>query len=590
MKRVVIVALLACSTARAQSVGELVHDGPPTPEQLSLFVPVTGTIPSDARATVRYRDVASASWSTAHPLHRIRSDFAAGPAANAFAGIIAGLEDGATYVVEASFSGTGLDMQRSLVTTTRSLPPPSPAATISVDTTSELIAALASLGPGDVLELASGVYDVDQLVLDRSGTEEQPIVIRGASRDGVVIRDNDDRVLYLLDASHVVIEDLTLVGSESDSDVASSSEGIRFWDGQAQRDVVIRRVTMLGVDKAVVGEHQLEQIVVYDCTLTGNNVWTQDFLETNRSWNDDGVRLPGQGNVAFNNTLSGFGDSFAMADGVDNVGVHFYRNDIVMTCDDAYEGDYGVRNVSFYDNRVHNAMTLTSFDPIYGGPAYVFRNVAVNLGRQPFKLNNTNTGFFIYNNTVVRTNGYGSGAGWGWVQFNNGALRAWAYRNNLLVWRGDGGLLAIESGGNTPIDFDHNGWFPDGSVWWSNSGGSFATMSAARANVPVTTPLFGTSTKRHDGDVIVEADPFQQPVSLATTYLTRVTTLASPQVAPGSTARNAGVAIPGVTDGFDGAAPDLGALVAGRAAIRWGDRDAEPDRIAPGQVGALTVR
>jgi hypothetical protein len=125
---------------------------------------------------------------------------------------------------------------------------------------------------------------------------------------------------------------------------------------------------MRGVDKGVVADHGLQEILVYDCTLIGNNVWTQPFLETNLSWNDDGIRVPGQGNAVFNNTLSGFGDSFAVNDGVVNAGVHFYRNDVRYTCDDAYEGDYGFRNMTFYDNRIENSMTLASFDPINGGP------------------------------------------------------------------------------------------------------------------------------------------------------------------------------------------------------------------------------
>ena len=67
--------------------------------------------------------------------------------------------------------------------------------------------------------------------------------------------------------------------------------------------------------------------------------------------------MPGRGNAAFNNTLTGFGDSLAMSAGNENVGVHFYRNDIRMTGDDAYEGDYGVRNVTLYDNRAYSAWT-----------------------------------------------------------------------------------------------------------------------------------------------------------------------------------------------------------------------------------------
>ncbi len=417
-----------------------------------------------------------------------------------------------------------------------------------------------------------------------SGTDTQPIYIRGASRAGVVLREPSGHIIHLLNASNVVFEDLTLQGPAVDSGTTSSSEGFRFWDGDPHRRVTIRRVTARGVDKGVVSDAGLQEILVYDCTFAGNNVWTQPFLDSNISWNDDGIRVPGQGNAVFNNTLSGFGDSFAINDGVLNAGVHFYRNDVRWTDDDAFEGDYGYRNITFYDNRIENSMTLVSFDPLNGGPAFVFRNFAINTGRSPYKFNNTNSGQFIYNNTVVRTNGTGNGSGgpWGWVQFNNGDQRAWGYRNNILVYQGTGNVLVMEAGGNNPIDFTNNAWYPNNEVWWSNSGGSFTSMADARANLPSTTPVFSTSTQRHQNDVISDADPFIVSISLGSTYLNQVTTLYSPFLAAGTSPRGAGVAIPGITDGFGGSAPDMGAMITGIPAPTWGDRGAGPaDNVPP---------
>jgi hypothetical protein len=330
---------------------------------------------------------------------------------------------------------------------------------------------------------------------------------------------------------------------------------------------------MRGIDKAVVAEHHLEQILIYDCTFIGNNIWDTSYIDQKITWNDAGVRIPGQGNAAFNNTLRGFGDSFAVNDGPQNLGVHFYRNDIQMTGDDAFEGDYIYRNLTIYDNRVQNSMTLVSFDPLRGGPAFVFRNVAINCGRSPYKFNDENTGHFVYNNTVVRTTGSGSHANWGWVQFSNGAQRAWAYRNNILIFRGTGELFAMESDGQDPIDFTNNAWYPDRQVWWSGSGGSFSSMSAARAGLPATTPLFGTSTRRHENDVIAESDPFASPISLGGSYLTEITAPQTPALASGAAPRGAGVAIPGITDGYSGSAPDMGAVITGIGAPAWGDRD-----------------
>ena len=574
---------LWASLGTAQPLGQLVHDGPPTPEQISMYMPVTGTLAATV-ATVRYRLTSGSTWTTAHPLFRIRPSFTPATVADAFAGVITGLVPGTDYTVEVTVPVGASNVVQTLVSTTRALPGSAGSAnkTIAAGSTSAQIQAMFDgLNPGDVLQFANGIYIIDNLTLDRSGTDAQPIYIRGATRNGVILRDTAGQVLYMMNASNIVLEDLTLEGSGVDSGTNSSSEGIKFWSGALQQRVTIRRVTMRGVDKGVLADKDLRQILVYDCTFTGNNVWIQSFLETNTAWDDDGIRVPGQGNAVFNNTLAGFGDSFAVNDGVISAGVHFYRNDVRWTCDDGFEGDYGFRNITFYDNRIHNSMTLVSFDPIRGGPAFVFRNISINVGRSPFKFNNTNTGHFIYNNTVVRTNGYGSGLDWGWNQSNNGDQRAWGFRNNIVIYRGTGNLMAMEASGQDPIDFTNNAFYPDRAVWWSNSGGSYSSMAAARVGLPQTTPVFGTSTMRHQNDVISDSDPFIVGVALGGTYLTQVTTFYTPFLAAGTAPRGAGVAIPGVTDGFSGSAPDMGAMITGIPAPIWGDRSTGPPDVVP---------
>jgi hypothetical protein len=590
----VALAILAFwpSVASAQ-LGALVHDGPVTPEQISMYLPVTGSLAATT-GTVRYRATGSASWVEAHPIYRIRPSYTEISVADAFAGVITGLTPGQEYTVEVTIDVNGAPTVKTLVATTRALPLPAgpPNKTIAAGSTgAQIQAAFHGLVAGDVLQFQNGTYQVADLVIDRSGTDNQPIIIRGATRGGVILKDATGSVLRFWNGSNVVVEDLTLEGSMTDSGQNSTSEGVRLWDGASQRRVTLRRITMRGVDKGVVAEHSLEQMLVYDCTIAGNNVWTQSFLETNMTWNDDGVRVPGKGHAIFNNTMSGFGDTFAVADYVVNIGVHFYRNDIRWTCDDAYEGDYGYRNMTFYDNRIQNSMTLASFDPLHGGPAYVFRNIAINTGRSPFKFNSQNSGHFIYNNTVVRTSGFGSHATWGWIQFNNGDQRAWAYRNNILIYRGSGKLFGMESLGQSPIDFTNNAWYPNGQVWWSNSGGSFGSMAEAYAALPATTPLFGTSTRRHQGDRISESDPFVTPIALGTDYLTLITASYTPAVATGTVPSGTGIAIPGITDGYAGAAPDMGAVIAGRPAPLWGDRSGVVlDAVAPATTGDLRPR
>jgi len=570
----------ANAAAAELHLGELAHDGPATPEQISLYLPVKGSLDKSATAAVRFRPASGGAWAAAHPLHRIRPEHTTGKTpADAFAGVITGLSPGASYDVEVTVKLGSDSAARRLTATTRALPGKAgrPRRTIAAGTTSaEIQAVFSEASPGDVIQFANGTYTVDGLQIRQGGTPDQPIYVRGESRRGVRLKDPSGKILQVLAVSDVVIEDLTLEGSKTDSGTDAGSQGISFWNGGGpQERVTVRRVTFDGVDMGVVAWGDTKQLLVYDNTLTGNNQWNAKFLHSNLTWNDDGIRVPGTGNAVFNNTLSGFGDALAMSAGCTNTGVHFYRNDVRMTGDDAFEGDFGVRNVTFYDNRIHNAMTHVSFDPIYGGPAFVFRNVAINVGRAPYKLNNRNTGFFLYNNTVVRTEGYSSGESWGWVQYANGPLVAWGYRNNVLIFRGGERLLAMEPSGQDPIDFDHNAWHPDGNIWWTRTGGSAESLAAIRAKLPETTPVFGTSTQRHDADVISEPDPFKVKVRLGENHLKEVTEPYMPWLADGTAPRAAGVAIPGVTDGFTGDAPDVGALITGRQAPVWGDRTAE---------------
>jgi hypothetical protein len=553
--------------APSQIPGLTVHFEEATPEQIGIHA-IVDAIAAGSRATVRYKRRTETTWLTGHPLLRINPAWVASGApeqpVDSFAGSIFDLAPGTEYDIEITVSEPGKPDQTLVApASTRALPGPAPAATVTAAPSDDLQAKLAALKAGDVLELADGTYDVDELYLEASGTAAMPIYVRGHSRSGVVLRDPTGHVFQFREAAYVVLENLTIEGSGADSGTNASSVGIHFYDGASQKYVTVRDIDVRDVDQGIIGYGSLQGVLVYHSSLVGNNVWTQPVIESNQTWNDDGITLPGLGNCAFENTLRGFGDAFAVRDGTHSAAVHFYRNRVTMTGDDSFEADYSTRNISFYDNWIDNASTFLSLDPLWGGPLFCFRNIVVNTVRGPFKLNDTNSGFLVYSNTIVRTEGTTM---WGWVQFNNGELRNYSFRNNVLVYRGNGNLLAVESGGNEPIDFTNNAWYPDKSVWWSSTGGSFDSIASARAGVPETDPLFGTSRRRHEGDVITVSNPFATNVPTGPDHLTEVSTTAAPALAAGSSPKNAGVAIPNVTDGFTGSAPDMGAVIEGRPA------------------------
>jgi hypothetical protein len=333
---------------------------------------------------------------------------------------------------------------------------------------------------------------------------------------------------------------------------------------------------------------------MYDSTLTGNNRWGQDLyayngggmpgpgdgvldIEQNIFWNDDGITTPGYANVAFNNTISNFGDSFAFSVNyaTPSVGVHFYRNDVRNSGDDLLEADYGTRNLSFYDNRSHNSMTFLSLDPIYGGPFVFARNIGINPARTPYKWNSDNSGQFILNNTVVRTARAAGGTDpSGWYQPNNGAQRAYGYQNNILIYRGAGTYTPwLESSIHNPIDWTNNSWYPDKGIQW---GGTWNNLASAQAGIPNTTPVFSGATKRLQSDNITTSDPFVTSIPLGANGRTEVVGTYTPTLQNNSSPKNSGTAIPNINDGFSGGAPDRGAIISGIINPVWGDRGTTP--------------
>lgn len=587
-----VVALIALSLAPLESsaqlaIGALSHDGPATPEQLSLIVPVTGSLPTTATATVRYKTTGSSTWITGHPLFRIRPGFSSSPAVgsvvDAFAWPIIDLTPGTSYDVEVTVTSGNQTQVLNQTFTTRGLPAPAGAANKTVSagaTSSEIQAAVNGLQPGDVLQIQNGTYTVDDLTIGVSGTANNPIIIRGESRDGTVLSQPSGEIIEWGTVSNVIVENLTLRGSGVDGGTNQFNWGMRARDTSTVSRVTVRNVTITGVNQGIVFANEASEILIYDTTLIGNNQWTSQFIQSNLTWNDDGIRTPGYGNAVFNNTLRGFGDTLSVAGHLGNntlteaMGVHFYRNDVRNSGDDLFEADHGHRNISFYDNRSHNSMTFLSLDPLYGGPLLFARNVAVNVGRTVHKWNSTNSGQFVYNNTMLISER--AAAISGWYQPNNGPQRAYGYRNNILIYRGAGNTLWLDSTGHDPIDFTHNCWYPDRQVQW---GGVWPSLANAQAAVGPTTPVFSGQSQRLFEDRICERDPFVVDINMGADFLTEVTESYTPSLSNGTAPKNSGVTIPNITDGFSGGAPDRGAVISGRPTVPWGDRIAGPSTI-----------
>ncbi|MGH6963828.1 MAG: hypothetical protein ACREE0_05060 [Phenylobacterium sp.] len=629
------------NSSGAIAVGSLVSDGPPTPEQISLWLPTTGTVAQSATATCRYKLSSSGTWITGHPLYRIRPDlwntandikWGPDPIEDGFAWVIIDLLPGQSYDVEVTVTEGASNVVKNLTHTTRALPGP---AAISgsgslktANSQATFISQLAGLNPGDVLTLAAGTYAVptNGFQIERAGSAANPIYIRGASRTGTVLTRTgvDGRFFTMNECSHLIIENMTLQGGGIDGDGVSPTQTIQEAFAPSsntfiQSYITIRNITATGIDSFVsmlgsrhptdTGQYN-QGWLVYDNTAIGNNLWQDSFLYSNITWNDPGIKIPGRGNCGFQNTLKGFGDTFSFAEHFgggecDSNSVHYYRNEVRNSCDDPIEADHGRRNCTWYDNRIYNAVNATSCDPIYCGPIIFARNIYVNLLRaRTHKWNSTNSGHFVYNNTILAgpvndDNGAGdppTGDMNAWYQPSNGPQNSFGYRNNLHVYRGastysGNHTLRLDNGSSdarpaySTMDWTHNSWFPDRGFRMphNNTGGfSGANLAAAKAAMPACAPVFSGQTAKMFNDNITVSNPWTTTITLpGSDAKTEYTGAAYPILAASTAPKNSGVEIANITDGFSGASPDRGAVIEGRTPAVCGDQS-----VAVGLAGA----
>lgn len=565
----------ALFAADAIQPGILASD-PATTCCLGVYLPITsGDDDLDATATLRYRESGALEWRTGLPLLRVRPDQISGESppgafglpvpARQFAGSLFGLAPATSYDIEVDVTDPdGGGGTQSIVLTTAAVPAAEPLVpgVVPVTSAAALTAALAAANPGDVITLAPGTY-VGAFAISRDGTAANPIVIRGAGRDLVTLNATGRSVGMTLAGDHTRLENLTVTGSDWGAKVNDTT------------GVVIRGVRFANVDKGIDGRYGVTRnLHICDNVLEGRRLWP-DFA--NNIENAEGIAVTGQGHTVCHNRIQGFGDALGLNQNTSiiNAAIDFFGNDVLWTGDDGLELDYAHRNVRAFSNRITNASMGISFQPVWGGPVYAFRNVLVNTARSPFKLNNDPTGFYILNNTAVRTVGIGNNLGYAWpslgyVQADGDPAYAasFEFRNNLLIGVSGPAYVTTEL---FDARIDGNGWFPDGAFVFF---GAWANLA----------DLVSNSGYEANGR-IVDAQPFLAPVVLGATHATQVAPR-NPLLAPGSSAVDGGQVIANVTDGFAGAAPDLGAWERGLPLPVYGPRPA-PDADADGVADSV---
>lgn len=410
-----------------------------------------------------------------------------------------------------------------------------------------LQAAADNAQPGDRFVVASGTYA--PFALTANGTLESPIsflseipraaVIEGGGTNvGVITLGTFDEI-----SAHVIIDGFTI------------QNGARGIDAQNTQFVTIRNCIIQNVDYGYVNRREFgneQDQYINNNLIIGNTAWPQTGTP-----NERGVDIRGNRNVVSFNTIRNFGDGISTDGPVYELAyaLDIHNNDIINAIDDLIEVDGIVSNTRIYANRCFNGRAGVSLAPIYGGPAYVFRNILYNLDNSAFKMNRSPSGMVVTNNTIVSSeNAFESPDGWQNTFYRNNVMIASRYCFEMF------GLVA----GSTD-DWDYG-------AFYSSRGGQTGTEWFKWNNIRyATVPVLQSSGLLHANAIEIAVSDFENviipepyPVSYEPSDRDFTPTANAPVI-------NSGTILDQLNDGFvsDGL-PDRGAIEFGVTPPRYG--------------------
>jgi hypothetical protein len=562
---------LALAQDKATPVGEPVLE-PATLHSLGVYWIIQGDAPRKATVEVEYRKLGAPAWRTGPPLFRVSKgahrDREGGSAlteqvptdAWLFAGSVVLLDPDTPYEIRLRLKDPdGGSAERILKDRTLAEPELAPGgASIHVvpgagggsgtakDPYHGLPEAESHARPGDLILVHAGSYP--SLAVRKSGEPGRPIVWRGAGDGEVWIGGSDPapRGIQAENAHDLWFERLS---------VKDKDYGLV---GQESGRLVIRRCHFQGVKNGIYNSRNSRGGVrgwwISDNVLEGVSPWPRPGGKMDENeWR--GIQLTGMGHVVCYNRVHHFKDAIDTFPSPWCAAIDFHNNDVSELNDDGFEMDYSERNVRNFHNRVVNAFCGLSVQPIYGGPAYLFRNVLYNITNEPIKMHNSPSGVLVYHNTSVRKGPA--------LQLSTpAAVDNSVSRNNLFV--GTQGAYAYQN--EAPMvgcDFDYDGFA--GGPWkaflkWNKA--RYLTAEEVRAKAPVYRHLLAL-----DSAGLFQAGP-GVPEDALKAYDRQVDL----RLAPGSGAVGAGEILPGFNDDRPGRAPDLGAYPLGQDLPIYGPR------------------
>jgi hypothetical protein len=553
----------------------------PTAHQISVYCAVTATIPATATVRLWYRVQGTSAWRDGGKLYRsLPAKSGLAGAVEFFGGMVLGARPGTSYEVRLDYSVPGSSTLSAFAnTTTRALPAPAGIPTITASPATLASILSQRLPAGTVLYLPNGIYTLPAgASIYPQGTEAQPVRVVGQSNTGVILKrtwatSGQEEWMLKLQGSHIIIDNIGFEGSFVDSGSAARSRCLALWQpplGTRYRNITIRNCRARGFDQFFNSANALDAGMIYNNDIGGNNphsligVMSADGYFGQDGWNDTAIRMPGEGIEVFNNEFFGFGDTFKCTDRNAGTSRAFFmhHNKVRYSADDGLgEADDSLGFCAFYDNDVYGAATLFSADTTYGGPIRVERNVGINIARHPYKLDGQQSGVSIRHNTLV-LRGRMPGKETAIVMPSGTTSHNLEHAGNLYIDSTPGDAVKIDSWALFELNNHHNAYSKD-SGFQFGGGPRSATMARAKIDRPAL----------HATDMIATGQVLATPLTLDPNYTVQYVGHASVTLSSTSNARAAGVPIAGVTDGFTGTAPNIGAMM---------------DGVSRGVVGLLT--
>ena len=532
----------------------------PTTQSISIEWAITGDSNNNGVVTVRYRPAGTTTWKAGMALFRIPAgsndtgSFGSGNGqwSNKHSGSLFDLDPGTSYEIELTLTDPdGGSATQTTTAATRPIPQAAATATTKAVTPANFNATLSGAAPGDILLMGVGNYPA--FIVSRSGADGKPIVLRGTSGDGVVIQGR----VTMDDQNYVYLENVTVQGE------------VRM---HGASNMVVRgchiQSTGEGIDFEI-GNAVPRNNYIVDNDVVGGATWVDDQLGADGYNGGEGIQFTGSGHVICFNHVKGFRDNISLMEydeAYEQVSIDICNNDIEEATDDAVEADSAMGNVRVVRNRVRNCFDGMSSQPDLGGPTYYIQNVMYNVLYSPFKFHNGTVGDVVLHNTVVKCgDAFGCYAGATWS-------RAY-FRNNLFIGGMGGGTYGGYGNGSGNVldlvdadatcSFDYDGLGSIGTNTFAGKIGAtrFTSLATLKANT--------TEAHAVQVDMSVFADTVPFP---ANPYPPKP--VVDLRLAAGSAAIDKGLVLVGLSDGFSGAAPDLGAYELGATPPVYGPRTA----------------